>query len=168
MIRIRNHTSCLIRWVNLSKPKKLRSALSKTVSKEFMRTFIRFSGMNKFSISLLFFLCLAAVSPWVYAQDNASVQKMLAITQAAMCEKIKDYAPQNRAVVFSIAIGKVFCFTSFDPVPEEYVYLSQLVPERPADHHKEVVAQDAGMVYLQHDSIARGRQGAMACGHQGQ
>jgi len=90
-----------------------------------MRTFIRFSGMNKFSISLLFFLCLAAASPWVYAQDNVSVQKMLAITQAAMCEGIKDYEPQNRAVVFSIAIGKVFCFTSFDPVPRNmYIYHS--------------------------------------------
>jgi hypothetical protein len=81
--------------------------------------------MNKFLISLLFFLCLAAVCPWVYAQDNASVQKMLTITQAAMCEEIKDYAPQNSAAVFSIAIGKVFCFTSFNPVLRNmYIYHS--------------------------------------------
>ena len=42
-----------------------------------------------------------------------------------MCEGIKDYEPQNRAVVFSIAIGKVSCFTSFDPVPQNmYIYHS--------------------------------------------
>ena len=91
---------------------------------------IRFSGMNKLSISLLFFLCLTAVSPCVYAQDdmpgsNAPVQKKLGITQAVMCEGLKDYAPRNPAVVFSIAIGKVFCFTSFVSVPKNmYIYHS--------------------------------------------
>ena len=81
--------------------------------------------MNKFSISLLLFLCLTAVSPCVYAQDDgdASVQKNLVITQAVMCEGVKDYAPQNPAVVFSIAIGKVFCFTFFPSVPRN-MYIS--------------------------------------------
>ncbi len=105
-----------------------RPTLSTTVSKEFTSTLIRFSGMNKFSISLLLFLCLTAVSPCVYAQDDASggdasVQKKLVMTQAVMCEGIKDYAPQNPAVVFSIAIGKVFCFTFFPSVPQN-MYIS--------------------------------------------
>ena len=47
----------------------------------------------------------------------------LALVQAAMCEGIKDYNPYNKAVVFSVDIGKVSCFTSFDPVPEEmFIY----------------------------------------------
>ncbi|MCD6387867.1 MAG: DUF2914 domain-containing protein [Desulfobulbaceae bacterium] len=105
-----------------------RPTLSTTVSKEFTRTLIRFSGINKFSISLLFILCLTAVSQCVYAQDdasgaNASVQKKLVMTQAVMCEGVKDYAPQNPAVVFSIAIGKVFCFTFFPSVPQN-MYIS--------------------------------------------
>ena len=81
--------------------------------------------MKNFLFILLCFLFLATVSPWAYAQDDAPVQKKLTITQAIMCEGIKDYEPQNRAVVFSIAIGKVFCFTSFEMVPRNmYIYHS--------------------------------------------
>ncbi|MBW1743162.1 MAG: DUF2914 domain-containing protein [Deltaproteobacteria bacterium] len=42
-----------------------------------------------------------------------------------MCEEIDGLTPENQAIVFSIAIGRVSCFTSFDPVPEDtYVYHS--------------------------------------------
>jgi len=43
------------------------------------------------------------------------------LDNAVMCEEIKDFTPKNQSVVFSIKIGKVSCFTSFDPVPEETV-----------------------------------------------
>ena len=43
------------------------------------------------------------------------------LDKAVMCEEIKDFTPKNQGVVFSIKIGKVSCFTSFDPVPEETV-----------------------------------------------
>lgn len=47
----------------------------------------------------------------------------LALVHSAMCEKIEGYSPLNPAIVFSIEIGKVSCFTSFDPVPEEmFIY----------------------------------------------
>ncbi len=40
-----------------------------------------------------------------------------------MCEGIKELTPENQAIVFSITIGRVSCFTSFDPVPEEtFIY----------------------------------------------
>ncbi|MBW1859480.1 MAG: DUF2914 domain-containing protein [Deltaproteobacteria bacterium] len=40
-----------------------------------------------------------------------------------MCEKIDGLTPENQAIVFSIALGRISCFTSFDPVPEDtYVY----------------------------------------------
>jgi hypothetical protein len=43
------------------------------------------------------------------------------LDDAVMCEEIKDFTPKNQGVVFSIKIGKVSCFTSFDPVPKETV-----------------------------------------------
>ena len=43
----------------------------------------------------------------------------LTLTEAVMCEGIESYAPQTPAVVFSIDIGKVNCYSSFDPVPEK-------------------------------------------------
>ena len=45
----------------------------------------------------------------------------LSLGQAVMCEGIKDYAPVNKAVVFSMEIGKIYCFTSFDHVPQKTV-----------------------------------------------
>ncbi|MBF0102784.1 MAG: DUF2914 domain-containing protein [Desulfobacterales bacterium] len=40
-----------------------------------------------------------------------------------MCEDTKDYAPFHEAIVFSITIGKISCFTSCDPVLEKsYIY----------------------------------------------
>ena len=80
----------------------------------------------------MFFWCLllavsAAVVP-VVAQDTSQESKTeavkkLRLDQAVMCEDIKDYLPYNRAVVFSMEIGKVFCFSSFDVVPQKtYIY----------------------------------------------
>ncbi|MBN1842432.1 MAG: DUF2914 domain-containing protein [Deltaproteobacteria bacterium] len=40
-----------------------------------------------------------------------------------MCEQIKEHAPQGQAIIFPIEIGRVLCFSSFDPVPEEtFIY----------------------------------------------
>jgi hypothetical protein len=45
------------------------------------------------------------------------------LAHAVMCEEIKDLTPKNQAVIFSIKIGEVSCFTSFDPVPEKtFIY----------------------------------------------
>jgi hypothetical protein len=38
---------------------------------------------------------------------------------AVVCEGIKDFAPINQAVVFSITVGKVFCYSFFEPVPKD-------------------------------------------------
>ena len=60
------------------------------------------------------------------AQENANrvttiVQRGLSLDQVVMCEGIKDYEPVNKAVVFSLEIGKIYCFTSFDHVPKKTV-----------------------------------------------
>ncbi len=43
----------------------------------------------------------------------------LTLTEAVMCEGIESYAPHMPAVVFSINIGKVSCYSNFDPVPKK-------------------------------------------------
>ncbi|GAB6906779.1 conserved exported hypothetical protein [Desulfosarcina cetonica] len=43
----------------------------------------------------------------------------LKLVRAVMCESIQEYAPVNPAVVFSIELGRISCFTDFDPVPRQ-------------------------------------------------
>jgi hypothetical protein len=63
-------------------------------------------------------LCLGAFCDkdglnWVAAADK------LTLTSAVMCEDVQERLPLYEGVVFSIGIGKVFCYTLFDPVPEK-------------------------------------------------
>ncbi len=69
--------------------------------------------------------------------SSASGSKILTLAQAAMCEGIKDLSPQNPAVVFSIAIGKVSCFTLFDPVPAKtFIYHNWFHRDKPSTRKK--------------------------------
>ena len=43
----------------------------------------------------------------------------LSLEKATMCEGIKDYAPVNQSIAFSLEIGKIYCFTAFDHVPSK-------------------------------------------------
>jgi hypothetical protein len=43
----------------------------------------------------------------------------LILTSAVMCEDVQERQPLYEGVVFSIGIGKVFCYTLFDSVPEK-------------------------------------------------
>lgn len=61
-------------------------------------------------------------SPRTLAQrgEDASsvpVSQKLTLVQAVICQEIKEHTPQNQAIVFSMRIGRLYCFTSFDPVP---------------------------------------------------
>jgi len=40
---------------------------------------------------------------------------------AVVCEDIRDGGPLNPGVVFPVGVGKVVCYTSFDPVPRKTV-----------------------------------------------
>jgi hypothetical protein len=45
------------------------------------------------------------------------------LKQAGLFEDIKDGVPINQGLVFSSSLGKVICFTDFDPVPEKtFIY----------------------------------------------
>ena len=102
----------------------------------FFEAFHRYDLVNRLvamrrKLCALFFvlLCLDVFpSSRALPQDNQNplpppVYKKLTLVDATMCEGIKEYIPQNQAIVFSVTIGKVSCFTSFDPVPEKtFIY----------------------------------------------
>ena len=81
-----------------------------------------------FGICGVFLVCLVAATTGVlpgWAQDLdvkiESVPKPPLLVQAEMCESIENFKPVNPAVVFSISLGRVYSFTSFDPVFEKTV-----------------------------------------------
>ena len=57
-------------------------------------------------------------------KDSLSVSvenRNLRLRQAVMCEEIKDLVPYNAGVVFPSNLGRILCFTEFDPVLEKTV-----------------------------------------------
>ncbi|MFC1822649.1 DUF2914 domain-containing protein [Thermodesulfobacteriota bacterium] len=77
------------------------------------------------SFSLTLFLYLYS-PPAILAQQTggspkASKSEKLSLVQAVICEDVMESNPKNQAIVFSISLGKVICFTSFDPVPAKTV-----------------------------------------------
>ncbi|WP_319405052.1 DUF2914 domain-containing protein [uncultured Desulfosarcina sp.] len=70
-------------------------------------------------LSWVFFLAVVVVSPKALWSQDAKASNKLTLVRAVMCESIAEYAPANPAVVFSIELGRVSCFTEFDPVPEK-------------------------------------------------
>lgn len=50
---------------------------------------------------------------------TAAASPQLTLVSAAVCESVKELSPQYPAIVFSIAAGKVSCFSFFDPVPKK-------------------------------------------------
>jgi hypothetical protein len=62
-------------------------------------------------IAAVFILCCLPAE--AFSRDG------LRLTAAYMCEQVSDAGPENRAVVFSAADGKVFCFCYFEYVPEK-------------------------------------------------
>ena len=77
-------------------------------------------------ISFLFLLVPLFISSPAYSQTDSFPKvdlKKLMLLQASMCEGIKNLLPHNQAIVFSVRTGKVFCYTSLDPVPEKtFIY----------------------------------------------
>jgi len=77
-----------------------------------------------------FILILTILIPSLYFPKTCSSQEGtvksrvvgstgLKMTQAIMCEEIKDGRPLNEGLTFSSDLGKISCYTEFDPVPEK-------------------------------------------------
>ena len=96
----------------------------------------RYNTLRVFLFVLLcidFFLSSQALSQDKGNPLSTPVSKKLTLVEATMCEGIKDYIPQNQAIVFSMTIGKVSCFTSFDPVPEKtFIYHKWFHRDKPS------------------------------------
>jgi len=80
------------------------------------------------NICAVFVVCLVVLIAGIsrtWAQDLEPVMESVpeppVLVQAQMCEAIEKFMPVNPAVVFSISLGRVYCFTAFDPVYEETV-----------------------------------------------
>lgn len=77
----------------------------------------KFAGMGAGLICTLLFLFLPS------AGLSKEARPKMVLTDAMMCEGIESFKPVSPAVVFSISLGEVFCYSSFDPVYETvYIY----------------------------------------------
>jgi len=97
-------------------------------------------GLSKtltFSLALLWTLFVLSARALPQQQSLSSSPpanlENLALDRATVCEEIRENTPYNQGVVFPVSIGRVICFTSFDPVPRRTVvyhswyYRDQLV-----------------------------------------
>jgi hypothetical protein len=81
---------------------------------------------HKLKLFILIVLAFCSLSSQGYPEETKPPsappeQKDLTLVRAAMCEGIEEYIPQNPGIVFPTTIGKILCFTAFDPVPEKTV-----------------------------------------------
>jgi hypothetical protein len=63
-------------------------------------------------------LCAALVNGYAADEPSGPSEAGMTLQRAVMCEYIEDFAPRNPAVVFSIDVGKISCFTSFSGIAE--------------------------------------------------
>jgi len=85
---------------------------------------IKRTGIFSLVLFCLVFQPTAPPLPLVFqALPAAAAAPQLTLVSAAICESVKELSPQYPAIVFSIAAGKVSCFSFFDPVPQKtYIY----------------------------------------------
>ena len=82
--------------------------------------------MRSKMVKIAWFLSLIAWSittpAWAQQGSDASTQSspnQLVLGQSVICEDVREENPHNPGVVFSIELGQVFCFTTFDVVPKK-------------------------------------------------
>jgi hypothetical protein len=69
-------------------------------------------------VGLLSFFCVGAENAPLKPEFEQKSES-LKLVRAVMCERIEGYSPVNRAVIFSVTVGKISCFTSFEAVSVE-------------------------------------------------
>jgi len=75
-----------------------------------------------FSLVFIYFLIPSQVCSQTQGESSSSPEsEKLTMVHAAMCEGIKDHRPYYEAIVFSIRLGSIYCFTDFEPVPEKTI-----------------------------------------------
>jgi hypothetical protein len=73
-------------------------------------------------MAIFFIFAVLPVLPGaLWAEESSELLGEPTLTRAVMCESIQKFAPNNIAVVFSIDVGRIHCFTEFDPVPKQTI-----------------------------------------------
>ena len=68
------------------------------------------------SCSLILAAAMVLVGSRAVCGQKGSADMPFKLARAVMCETVQGYSPINIAVIFSIELGRVSCFTAFDPV----------------------------------------------------
>lgn len=71
--------------------------------------------------AILFLAVVLAYPHAAWCKEISSSPAAPKLVKAVMCETIEKFAPVNQAVVFSIGLGRVSCFTEFDQVVQPTV-----------------------------------------------
>ena len=69
----------------------------------------------------LILIALISVPFTVSSEEPPSTAEAPTLVKAVMSESIEKFAPVNPSIVFSIELGRIACYTEFDPVPEKSV-----------------------------------------------
>ncbi len=78
-------------------------------------------------IGFLFIVASALSSITNFAPESLEAAegtgRELTLSEAAMGEGIREGALQNQAIAFSVSLGRVICYSAFDPVPQRtFIY----------------------------------------------
>ena len=72
---------------------------------------------------ILFLLPLEAICRNAHPSGPERAPPGAVLSNAVMCEEVKEHSPQNQSMAFSVTLRRVICFTAFDPVPKKtFVY----------------------------------------------
>jgi hypothetical protein len=74
---------------------------------------------SQVSVLLIIIINLILMMPaWCQEKQDQPV-----LTKAVMCEDLKESNPHNPGIVFSSTLGRIVCYTDFDPVPvKTFIY----------------------------------------------
>ncbi len=84
--------------------------------------------IKRLAVALVYTLVVvmwAVVLPTGAQENKDGATNSPDLSKAVMCESIEALEPHNTAVAFSIAIGKISCFTSFEAITSETYALHQ-------------------------------------------
>lgn len=76
-------------------------------------------GFKRLTAAAVVFWLFVGITPAALEAQDTFPQpaSQLKLTGAFMCETIRAFKPVNKGVVFSVSVGKIFCYTSFDNIP---------------------------------------------------
>ena len=75
-------------------------------------------GNIKFIGGLAGLMCMVLFGSLPAPSFSQEARPKMVMADAVMCEGIENFKPKGQAVVFSISLGEVFCYSNFDPVYE--------------------------------------------------